>query len=138
MRKFTTVCSLIIFGSVAVMAQQKKAATPAQSSLDTQVDALIARMTLEEKVGQMTEVTLDVISKADYFSARNDPELEAHLHRVSRDHWGMKHIQDAWALTQLLRTIRISYITPMLRTHGVIALVVRGHRRPWARSRRIS
>lgn len=45
---------------------------------------------------------LDVISKADYFSARNDPELEAHLHRVSRDHWGMKHIQDAWALTQLL------------------------------------
>src|ERR1700712_5092969 len=34
----------------------------AQSILDKKVDSLIAKMTLEEKVGQMTEVTSDVVS----------------------------------------------------------------------------
>ena len=34
-------------------------------ALDKKVDALIAKMTLEEKVGQMTEVTLDVVTKSN-------------------------------------------------------------------------
>lgn len=53
----------MLFGSVGLMAQPKKAAVAPVSALDKKVDALIAGMTLEEKVGQMTEVTLDVISK---------------------------------------------------------------------------
>src|ERR1041385_2561575 len=44
------------------------------SALDKKVDALIARMTLEEKVGQMTEVTSDVVSKTNTSSHQLDPD----------------------------------------------------------------
>ncbi len=50
---------------------QKKAP---QSALDKKVDALIAKMTLEEKVGQMTEVTLDVVSKSNTSPHQLDPD----------------------------------------------------------------
>jgi beta-glucosidase len=40
-------------------AQQK------QADIDKKVDALISKMTLEEKVGQMTQITLDVIGKGN-------------------------------------------------------------------------
>ena len=40
-------------------AQQK------QQDIDKKVDALIAKMTLEEKVGQMAQITLDVLCKGD-------------------------------------------------------------------------
>jgi len=36
-----------------------------QNSIDQKVNALLAKMTLEEKVGQMTNLTLDAISKTD-------------------------------------------------------------------------
>jgi len=52
---------LILLSTITVNAQSPKKG-PA-SDLDKKVDALIAKMTLEEKVGQMTEVTLDVVSK---------------------------------------------------------------------------
>ncbi len=57
------IISLLFFAVSGVMAQSHK---PAQASeLDKKVDALIAKMTLEEKVGQMTEVTLDVVTKTN-------------------------------------------------------------------------
>ena len=46
------VASAILFNSFAAIAQ--KTADP----VDKKVDALIAKMTLEEKIGQMTQVTL--------------------------------------------------------------------------------
>src|SRR5674476_1641626 len=36
-----------------------------QNNFNPKVNALIAKMTLEEKVGQMTNLTVDVISKTD-------------------------------------------------------------------------
>jgi len=46
-----------------INAQNKK---PVQAqSIDQKVNALLAKMTLEEKVGQMTNLTLDAISKTD-------------------------------------------------------------------------
>ncbi|MDO3625120.1 glycoside hydrolase family 3 N-terminal domain-containing protein [Mucilaginibacter sp. BT774] len=47
--------------TIPVLVQAQKPA----DALDKKVDALIAKMTLEEKVGQMTEVTLDVVSKSN-------------------------------------------------------------------------
>ena len=53
---------LLFLSGFAANAQSKKAAT---SSLDAKVDALIAKMTLEEKVGQMTQVEIGVVSKSN-------------------------------------------------------------------------
>lgn len=52
--------------------QQKK-----EEQIDQKVKALLKKMTLEEKVGQMTQLTLDVISnKAENFNPhRIDPEI---------------------------------------------------------------
>ncbi|WP_074488729.1 glycoside hydrolase family 3 N-terminal domain-containing protein [Mucilaginibacter polytrichastri] len=72
MTRFTKICSLMLFGSVSLMAQSKKAPVTPVSALDKKVDALIASMTLEEKVGQMTEVTLDVVSKTGAATQKMD------------------------------------------------------------------
>ncbi|MDB5134350.1 MAG: bglX 4 [Mucilaginibacter sp.] len=61
-RTFITIINLV-FINICVIAQSHK--TAPVSALDKKVDALIAKMTLEEKVGQMTEVTLDVVSKSN-------------------------------------------------------------------------
>lgn len=68
-RIFLTITSLFLVGMPALMQAQKNIST-----LDKKVDALIAGMTLEEKVGQMTEVTLDVISKSNASSHQLDPD----------------------------------------------------------------
>lgn len=57
------ITGLSLFVSVGIIAQTQK--QPPVSPIDKKVDALIAKMTLEEKVGQMTEVTLDVVSKSN-------------------------------------------------------------------------
>ncbi|HTD39680.1 MAG TPA: glycoside hydrolase family 3 N-terminal domain-containing protein [Mucilaginibacter sp.] len=68
-RIFLTIISLVLL-TVTVLAQAQKHA----SVLDKKVDVLIAKMTLEEKVGQMTEVTLDVVSKSNASSHQLDPD----------------------------------------------------------------
>jgi beta-glucosidase len=74
---------------------------PAESDIDKKVDALIAQMTLEEKVGQMTEVTSDVVSTTKNGVHEIDPEkikeaiLKYHVgsilnvsgHAYDRKHW---------------------------------------------------
>jgi hypothetical protein len=45
---------------------------------------------------------MDVINKAEYFAAMDDEALFERLKVVSRDHWAMKHVQDAWVLSQTL------------------------------------
>ncbi|HEX7365954.1 MAG TPA: glycoside hydrolase family 3 N-terminal domain-containing protein [Pelobium sp.] len=48
-----------------------------QSKIDQKVQSLIAKMTLEEKVGQMAQVTIDVITKGkDRFSSFEPVELD--------------------------------------------------------------
>ncbi|WP_413667783.1 glycoside hydrolase family 3 N-terminal domain-containing protein [Mucilaginibacter sp. Mucisp86] len=54
-----------------VQAQKKPVAV---SATDKKVDALIAKMSLEEKVGQMTEVTSDVVSKSGGGAHELDPD----------------------------------------------------------------
>ncbi|WP_299434762.1 glycoside hydrolase family 3 N-terminal domain-containing protein [uncultured Aquimarina sp.] len=54
---------------------------PAMSSeIDKKVAALLSEMTLEEKVGQMTQITLDVITKGDnQYSSSQPYELDSAL-----------------------------------------------------------
>jgi beta-glucosidase len=58
MRKIFIISGLMLLNVLILSAQQKKQV----SDIDKKADALIAKMTLEEKVGQMTEVTSDVVS----------------------------------------------------------------------------
>jgi len=100
MRKiYITAASLLLLNviSPAVQAQKK----PVVSAIDKKVDALIAKMTLEEKVGQMTEVTSDVVSKTKAPDHELDAEklkeaiMKYHVgsilnvtgHAYSREHW---------------------------------------------------
>jgi hypothetical protein len=72
-KKILAATSCLVFTALFASAQTTapapatKPAGPAPvtkpvSALDAKVDSLIAKMTLEEKVGQMTEVTSDVVS----------------------------------------------------------------------------
>ena len=57
-RNFSLALVLVLAGT-SVFAQQKMSA----AAIDKKVDALLAKMTIEEKVGQMAQITLDVIGK---------------------------------------------------------------------------
>lgn len=63
---------LILVIAVLVTACQSQ-----QNELDQRVDTLLAEMTLEEKVGQMTQITLDVVGNGDsVFSSDYPFELD--------------------------------------------------------------
>ena len=55
---------LIVTTGCGVKAQERTAA-PTKAEIETKVNELLSKMSLEEKVGQMTQVTLDVIGKGD-------------------------------------------------------------------------
>ncbi|MCR8556852.1 glycoside hydrolase family 3 C-terminal domain-containing protein [Mucilaginibacter sp. BJC16-A38] len=61
MKRIFIVAGIVCLNAMLLSAQSKKSQLLV-SELDKKVDALIAKMTLEEKVGQMTEVTSDVVS----------------------------------------------------------------------------
>ncbi len=97
MRKILFLISAAVIVTFSVSAQPKKP----QSDIDKKVDALIAQMTLEEKVGQMTEVTSDVVSTTTNGVHEIDPAkikeaiLKYHVgsilnvsgHAYDRKHW---------------------------------------------------
>jgi beta-glucosidase len=58
MRRTFIIAIVLFANSLLLSAQPKKTV----NDIDRKVDSLIAQMTLEEKVGQMTEVTSDVVS----------------------------------------------------------------------------
>ena len=104
MRRIFIIVNLIFLNVCYASAQQHKQAklkTPTASALDQKVDALIAKMTLEEKVGQMTEVTSDVVSTTTNDVHKIDDEklkeaiLKYHVgsilnvsgHAYDRQHW---------------------------------------------------
>ncbi|MFN2373657.1 MAG: glycoside hydrolase family 3 protein, partial [Cyclonatronaceae bacterium] len=51
----------------------EKYARPATTEIQEKVNRLLADMTLEEKVGQMTQITLDVLGKGDNVSSSHEP-----------------------------------------------------------------
>lgn len=79
--KFSSFCSCLVLVTTLLFAQQK----PKVSATDQQVNALLAKMSIEEKVGQMAQITLDVIGKGkDRFSSEepftfDEKELEKAL-----------------------------------------------------------
>ncbi|MHB8205987.1 glycoside hydrolase family 3 N-terminal domain-containing protein [Mucilaginibacter sp.] len=91
-------------GILSVTAQTKN--VPSSKSIDEKVNTLLNKMTLEEKVGQMTNLTLDAISKTDASGKILEPhEIDEHKleekilkyhigsfqnvagHTYSREHW---------------------------------------------------
>src|ERR1700712_3904241 len=97
MRRIFIITSMLFFTVLSLSAQRKKAV----SELDKKVDAMRAKMTLEEKVGQMTEVTSDVVSTTTNGVHEIDPAkikeaiLKYHVGSIlnvsgqayTREHW---------------------------------------------------
>ncbi|WP_324720342.1 glycoside hydrolase family 3 N-terminal domain-containing protein [Salinimicrobium sp. HB62] len=52
---------------------QDRTSTPTKAEIESRVDELLSKMSLEEKVGQMTQVTLDVIGKGENRYASDYP-----------------------------------------------------------------
>jgi len=66
----TTVCAAV----VAVQAQMTKPAIPRDAALEAKVEKTLAKMTLDEKIGQMLELNLDVMGKMKVENAKIDRE----------------------------------------------------------------
>lgn len=67
MRSIKT-AALVLLGAVAMTANAKPA-IPRDPKIEKQVEATLAKMTLDEKVGQMLELNLDVFGTADWSKA---------------------------------------------------------------------
>ncbi len=50
---------ILLISAALLTAMSNFAQTKSKSAIDTRVDAMVAKMTLEEKVGQMTQLTID-------------------------------------------------------------------------------
>ncbi|WP_295674840.1 glycoside hydrolase family 3 N-terminal domain-containing protein [uncultured Mucilaginibacter sp.] len=97
MRRIFMITSFLFLNLLCLSAQAQKTV----NETDKKVDALIAKMTLEEKVGQMTEVTSDVVSTTTNGVHEIDPAkikeaiLKYHVgsilnvsgHAYERKHW---------------------------------------------------
>ncbi len=59
---------------VAVAAQAQKPAIPRDAALETKVEKTLSKMTLDEKIGQMLELNLDVMGKTTVENAKIDRE----------------------------------------------------------------
>src|SRR5438874_8001107 len=57
--------SLAILFSIAIVSNQNVSAQ-VNNANEAKINALLKQMTLEEKVGQMAQVAIDVIGKTDY------------------------------------------------------------------------
>lgn len=61
--------SLFAWGSTASSIAQVRPAIASDSQIESRIEQVLSRMTLEEKIGQMTEITVDVVTD---FSKPND------------------------------------------------------------------
>lgn len=64
--------TLIAAGSMATATAQVQPAIPADPDMEAQIEKILNRLTLEEKIGQMTEITVDVVTD---WSSPNDFKL---------------------------------------------------------------
>ena len=58
--------------NIKVIAQEEQEFNYGQS-----IDSIIARMTIEQKVGQMTQINLDVISEGEIFALKEPHRLDS-------------------------------------------------------------
>ena len=63
MKKRNLIIQLVILIICGINLSGNAQTKPNQAAIDAKVKALLAKMTLEEKVGQMAQITLDVITK---------------------------------------------------------------------------
>ncbi|TRW22753.1 beta-glucosidase [Flavobacterium zepuense] len=89
--------TLLMAGALA-NAQQK------QQDIDKKVEALIAKMTLEEKVGQMAQITLDVIGKGENRFSSTYP--------LALDQAEMKKVFGKYHIGSVLNTASGHALTP--------------------------
>ncbi len=72
-----TICGIVFLFGAVINSSCKAQAVNQPAQIDAKVKALLSKMTLEEKVGQMAQVTLDVITKGkDRFSSFEPVELD--------------------------------------------------------------
>ena len=64
----------IAFACVAVAAQAQKPAIPRDAALEAKIEKTLSKMTLDEKIGQMLELNLDVMGKMQVENAKVDRE----------------------------------------------------------------
>jgi beta-glucosidase len=64
----------IAFACVAVAAQAQKPAIPRDAALEAKIEKTLSKMTLDEKIGQMLELNLDVMGKTTVENAKIDRE----------------------------------------------------------------
>ena len=65
---------MIAMVCVASVTQAQKPAIPRDAALEAKVEKTLARMTLDEKIGQMLELNLDVMGKMTVENAKVDRE----------------------------------------------------------------
>ena len=68
---FMTVLGLI---SIGALAQNTRPAIPRDAALEAKIEKTLAKMTLDEKIGQMLELNLDVMGKMTVENAKVDRE----------------------------------------------------------------
>ncbi len=75
---FTSIRSLffLVLVFTSVIACNDRSDNPASSELDEKVEALLKQMTLEEKAGQMCNVSLMALAKGDFWARRDTVELD--------------------------------------------------------------
>lgn len=62
MKAIIMMCSLFSVGILNAAAQKVKPAIPFDSKIEAQVETTLSKMSLDEKIGQMCEITVDVIT----------------------------------------------------------------------------
>ena len=72
--KRTILTIMITCAVTAVWAQQRKPAIPRDAKLEVAIEKTLSKMTLDEKIGQMLELNLDVMGKMTVENAKVDRE----------------------------------------------------------------
>ncbi|MBR5038518.1 MAG: glycoside hydrolase family 3 C-terminal domain-containing protein [Prevotella sp.] len=65
---------IVVCAVTAVWAQQRKPAIPRDAKLEAAIEKTLSKMTLDEKIGQMLELNLDVMGKMTVENAKVDRE----------------------------------------------------------------
>ncbi len=65
---------IVAFALVGISAQAQKPAIPRDAALEAKVEKTLSKMTLDEKIGQMLELNLDVMGKMTVENAKVDRE----------------------------------------------------------------
>ena len=72
--KTTLLAITMVCATTTVNAQTQKPAIPRDAALEAKIEKTLARMTLDEKIGQMLELNLDVMGKMTVENAKVDRE----------------------------------------------------------------